>query len=74
MVLALIGYNKLNTVHPNPVSQLRVASTPAQVANGERFARTCAGCHSSTGQLPLNGQDFLVLRAARRLAYSGHQI
>lgn len=57
-VLALMGYAKLNAVRPNPVSPLTVASTPALVANGERFARSCAGCHSATGTLPLSGNDF----------------
>lgn len=29
------------------------------ISRGEAIARTCAGCHSSNGQLPLAGQDFL---------------
>jgi mono/diheme cytochrome c family protein len=57
-VLALVGYSKLNAVRPNPVPQLTAQITPELVADGERFARTCAGCHSSNGQLPLGGQDF----------------
>jgi mono/diheme cytochrome c family protein len=58
LTLALIGYGKVNAVQPNPVSSLTAEITPEKVANGERFARSCAGCHSSNGQLPLNGQDF----------------
>jgi mono/diheme cytochrome c family protein len=57
-VLAFVGYNKLNARYPNPVPQLNAQITPQLVANGERFARSCAGCHSSNGDLPLGGQDF----------------
>jgi mono/diheme cytochrome c family protein len=57
-VLALVGYGKLNATRPNPLPQLSTAVTPQLVANGERFARSCAGCHSSSGELPLSGQDF----------------
>lgn len=57
-VLALVGYAKLSEQHPNPVSQLTVVSTPAMIANGERFARSCAGCHSANGNLPLSGHNF----------------
>jgi mono/diheme cytochrome c family protein len=57
-LLAFIGYSRLNRTYPNPPSPLAVAITPQLVANGERFARSCAGCHSSTGELPLAGQDF----------------
>jgi mono/diheme cytochrome c family protein len=56
--LALVGYGRLNRTYPNPPSPLTAAVTPQLVADGERFARGCAGCHSSTGDLPLNGQDF----------------
>jgi mono/diheme cytochrome c family protein len=56
--LALVGYNKLNTVRPNPPSPLTLQSTPQLVADGERFARSCGGCHSGNGQLPLTGRDF----------------
>ena len=57
-VLALIGYERLNRVYPNQPSPLTAAITPQLVADGERFARSCAGCHSSSGDLPLVGQDF----------------
>jgi len=29
--------------------------TPEQIAQGERYAHGCAGCHSSSGSLPLDG-------------------
>jgi mono/diheme cytochrome c family protein len=57
-MLALIGYGRLNRTYPNQPSALAAAITPQLVANGERFARSCAGCHSSSGELPLGGQDF----------------
>lgn len=56
--LALVGYNKLNAMRPNPPSPLALQSTPQLVADGERFARSCVGCHSGNGQLPMTGQDF----------------
>jgi mono/diheme cytochrome c family protein len=56
--LAFVGYNKLNAVQPNPPSPLNAVLTPQLIADGERFARSCAGCHASNGQLPLDGQDF----------------
>lgn len=59
-VLAFVGYGKVNAQRPNPVPQLTAQMTPQLIANGERFARTCAGCHSSNGQLPLTGQNFFA--------------
>jgi mono/diheme cytochrome c family protein len=57
-VAALVGYGKINATYPNPVRDVTVAGTPEQIAQGEKLARTCTGCHSSTGNLPLNGQNF----------------
>lgn len=59
-ILALVGYGKLNATRPNPVPQLTATIAPQLVADGERFARTCASCHAANGQLPLTGQDFLA--------------
>ncbi len=56
--IAFIGYGKVNAVYPNPVRDVSVAITPENIARGEKVARTCAGCHSSTGNFPLNGQNF----------------
>lgn len=56
--LAFVGYGRLNAIYPNPPSPLAVQLTPQLIADGERFARSCAGCHSSNGQLPLDGQNF----------------
>lgn len=57
-VLAFVGYNKLNATHSNPVPRLSAPITTETITRGEIFARTCAGCHSPNGQLPLAGQDF----------------
>jgi mono/diheme cytochrome c family protein len=56
-IVAAVGVAKTGVPVNYPVADLKVASTPDQIARGERFAYFCAGCHSSTGKLPLNGGD-----------------
>ena len=56
--MALAGFYHLNATHSNPVSNIKVASTPEQLTRGEQLANICVGCHSSNGQLPLGGQNF----------------
>lgn len=56
--IALYGYSKANKTYANPVTDVSVAATPEQIAHGEKFARVCAGCHSTNNNFPLNGQDF----------------
>jgi mono/diheme cytochrome c family protein len=60
--LAFAGYSKLNATYPNPPTALQLPAEPrAQlVVDGERLARFCAACHSSTGQLPLDGADLFA--------------
>ncbi len=55
----LVGAMRLNAKHDNPVHDVTVAMTPEQVARGERLAQLCTGCHSTDGELPLEGQNFL---------------
>lgn len=55
LVVALIGYYKLNAPQPNPVSNLKAGGTPEQVARIGRYASLCAGCHSTAGKLPVDG-------------------
>lgn len=55
LVVALIGFYQLNAAHNNPVANVKVAGTPAQIARGERFAQLCAGCHATTEKPPLVG-------------------
>ncbi len=60
LVLGLIGFYKLNERHANPVANLQVAGTAAQIARGEQLAHICVSCHTSDDQLPLSGVDFLA--------------
>jgi mono/diheme cytochrome c family protein len=55
-VTASIGLYKLN-VSPYQyfVSNVLVAGTPEQIERGEQLAYMCIDCHSSTGDLPLDG-------------------
>ncbi len=56
--LGLIGFSKLNARHANPVVNLRVAKTAAQIARGEQLAHACVSCHAPGDQLPLSGTNF----------------
>jgi Cytochrome c553 len=58
LVIGLIGFYKLNERHNNPVANIQVARTPAQVARGKQLANVCVNCHTSNGQLPLAGVNF----------------
>jgi len=60
LVFSLIGFYKLNAQHDNPVSEVKVAGTPEQIARGEKLVKICLGCHSPNGQLPLTGQNFFA--------------
>jgi cytochrome c553 len=60
LVLGLIGFYKLNERHDNPVANIQVAGTPAQIARGQQLAHLCVKCHTSNGQLPLSGVNFLA--------------
>jgi len=55
LVLALVGFAKLNAPQPNPVSNLKAQGTPEQVASMGRKANLCSGCHSTQAKLPLDG-------------------
>ncbi len=55
-VLAGIGLYRLYIPISLPVPSLTAAGTPGQVQRGAHLAEVvCAGCHSSTGSLPLSG-------------------
>lgn len=60
LVLALIGFFKLNQKFDNPVAELQVAATAAQIARGEQLANNCTNCHSPGSQLPLSGTNFVA--------------
>ncbi len=61
-VLGAVGTYKLYVPpYTDPVPNLKVAGTADQIARGQKLALICEGCHSSKGQLPLDGgQDFLA--------------
>ena len=58
LVLALIGFSKLNAHFDNPVTAVQVAGSPEQIARGEKLANNCASCHSPGAELPLSGSNF----------------
>jgi cytochrome c553 len=58
LILALVGFGKLNARFNNPVENIQVARTPAQIARGEKLANSCVSCHTPKNQLPLSGVDF----------------
>ena len=58
LLLALIGFSKLNARHDNPATAIQVAGTTAQIARGEQLANICSDCHSPENQLPLSGANF----------------
>lgn len=55
LVLALVGYSKLNARPGNPVSNLKAGGTPEQIARVGRWVNLCSGCHSTAQKLPLDG-------------------
>ena len=60
LVLAMIGFYKLNQRFDNPVSEVQVAGTAAQIARGEKLANICVSCHTPDNQLPLSGSNFVA--------------
>jgi cytochrome c553 len=60
LVFGLIGFAKLNEPHANPVADIKVAKTSAQIARGEQLAQICVSCHTPNNQLPLSGTNFAV--------------
>lgn len=53
--LALVGLYRFYLPAAAPAPQVLIEGSPAQIARGERLANLCAGCHSTTGELPLDG-------------------
>lgn len=58
LILAMIGFYKLNKRYNNPVAEVQVAGTPEQIARGEQLAHICMSCHSQGNELPLVGSNF----------------
>jgi cytochrome c553 len=59
LVLALVGFVKLNQHYDNPVAAVQVAGTPVQIARGKQLAHACMSCHSPGNELPLSGSNFV---------------
>lgn len=53
--LALLGLYRFYLPPAAPASDVQIEGSPAQIARGERLAHLCASCHSTTGDLPLDG-------------------
>ena len=60
LVLALIGFSKLNKRYDNPLVTMQIAGTADQIARGQQLANICAGCHSPGSELPLSGSNFVA--------------
>jgi mono/diheme cytochrome c family protein len=58
LILAMIGFYKLNKRYDNPVVDVQVAGTPDQIARGQQLANICVSCHTPGAQLPLAGSNF----------------
>ena len=58
LVLALRGFYMLNQQYANPVADIQVARTEAQIARGQQLAHICMSCHSPGFELPLSGSNF----------------
>lgn len=61
-IVALIGFIKVYAPGNNLVASVKVAGSPDQIARGAKIAGFCAACHSTKGQVPLDGSkdDFLA--------------
>jgi mono/diheme cytochrome c family protein len=60
LVLALVGFYKLNERFDNPIVNTQVTGTAAQIARGEQLAHICTNCHTIDGHLPLSGTNFIA--------------
>jgi mono/diheme cytochrome c family protein len=62
IVIALFGFARLTFARGHPLSNVKVAATPQQIARGQQLAHQCVTCHSSTGSLPLDGSNTNVIK------------
>lgn len=62
VAFALLGFYRLNNAPYTYDNSSIPVTGAADVARGERLAYICVGCHSTSGQLPLDGsrEDFLA--------------
>lgn len=57
VALALAGLYRINRPPSAPAPAVQIEVSPEQLARGENLAQLCIGCHSTTGDLPLDGSD-----------------
>jgi len=60
LVLALIGFFKLNQRFDNPVPEVNITASPEQITRGQQLANVCVSCHTPGTELPLSGSNFGV--------------
>jgi mono/diheme cytochrome c family protein len=54
-IVGLAGVYRLYTPHGGPPAAITASATPDRLTVAARRVNGCAGCHSSTGNLPLDG-------------------
>lgn len=59
----LLGVYRLEAPRDIPARPLSVSSGSEQLARGEHLAHLCASCHSTSGNLPLNGSRVSLIGA-----------
>lgn len=60
LILAMVGFYRLNQRFDNPAADVQVSGTPDQIARGERLANLCVSCHTPGNTLPLSGSNFVA--------------
>jgi mono/diheme cytochrome c family protein len=65
--IASIGYYRLYAPAIAQPLDIQEAGTPEQIARGEKLAYLCVGCHSSSGELPLDGGEEFGIGPVGRL-------
>ncbi len=68
-LLPFVGIYRVYGPRPATAIELQIAGTPEQLARGQRLAMLCVGCHSSTGELPLDGADSDMTEGAIGVLY-----
>ena len=53
--LVLLGFYRLYRPPTRPAAEIQIRGSSEQLTRGQRLAHICIGCHSSTGDLPLDG-------------------
>ncbi|MBK6770377.1 MAG: c-type cytochrome [Ardenticatenales bacterium] len=56
-VVLMAGLYRLRSQDDHPISDIEVEASAEAIARGALLAEACAGCHSSTGDPPLDGGE-----------------